>query len=596
MARTVAEIDGDSSGLVSELGKAKKSMGDLGTEGKKLTTQLKDVADQADIAAGNLVNKIGGPNAIKAIGGVGLAFEGASRLVGAFMDSSEALFRSYGEEGQKAWDATEKSLQAVKGAFAEAVLGGGDLEDMAGRLQSILGGVKTALDLLLTPLATISKLFVGIGKNLQDVSGYVVEASDKLDKLAGDARAASLKTTADGIEAMRIRIMQLRGDTQGLFEIEMKRDLAKAESMKADIRAAELQADALATGAVLANAQPELQKKASAAQQAYIRDLGEEKLSQAQLAEARRIYNQTLLLEGQKLAAEEMERRKGMSEANAAQLAEIDAQIASLKELEKQGAKTNTPRTTGGGAAKPDVGAAEQSLQQRIAAAMEAAKRESDAALALKQQNDKTEQDMQLDALKRELDIIEQKKKAAAEFVEFSQKLEQDHIDEMHARGELTEEERQAQLDARIDAVKASLAEETSAYLKNAGKQLAIGEMSAEEAADVAREQLGNVIMGLGDKAMAEAGIMAAGLNPLAIPMAAAGMAAYAIGNAIGASEKQVATTPATTAAEQQAVPANYSFNLQVDSVFADGESVARQFARMQESARQRGLLSQGAY
>jgi hypothetical protein len=34
---------------------------------------------------------------------------------------------------------------------------------------------------------------------------------------------------------------------------------------------------------------------------------------------------------------------------------------------------------------------------------------------------------------------------------------------------------------------------------------------------------------------------------------------------------------------------------MRVDSVFADGESVARQFAMMQESARQRGLLYQGA-
>ena len=37
MAKTVAEIDGDSSGLVSELGQAKKAMGDLGTQGKKLS-------------------------------------------------------------------------------------------------------------------------------------------------------------------------------------------------------------------------------------------------------------------------------------------------------------------------------------------------------------------------------------------------------------------------------------------------------------------------------------------------------------------------------------------------------------------------------
>ena len=58
MAKTVAEIDGDSSGLVSSLDKAKTALGDLGTKGKKsiddldkagkkLSDQLKDVADHA---------------------------------------------------------------------------------------------------------------------------------------------------------------------------------------------------------------------------------------------------------------------------------------------------------------------------------------------------------------------------------------------------------------------------------------------------------------------------------------------------------------------------------------------------------------------
>jgi len=156
MAKTVAEIDGDSSGLVSELGKAKTAMGDLGGQGKKLTDQLKEIADEADVAAGNLVDKLGGPGAIKAIAGVGLAFEGASRLASAFLDSSEALFRSYGDEGQKVWDQTEKSMFAIKGAFAEAVLGGGELEDMGARLTTIFELTKVAVDLLLSPLSLLS--------------------------------------------------------------------------------------------------------------------------------------------------------------------------------------------------------------------------------------------------------------------------------------------------------------------------------------------------------------------------------------------------------------------------------------------------------
>jgi hypothetical protein len=134
-------------------------------------------------------------------------------------------------------------------------------------------------------------------------------------------------------------------------------------------------------------------------------------------------------------------------------------------------------------------------------------------------------------------------------------------------------------------------------YMQTAGKQIALGKLSAKAAADMARSQLGNVIIGLGDKAMAEAGILAAGLNPMAIPMAAAGVTAYAIGNAMMPTAKPTGTTPATEKAEASAPAAtnNYAFNMRVDSVFADGESVARQFAMMQESARARGLLMQGA-
>jgi hypothetical protein len=126
---------------------------------------------------------------------------------------------------------------------------------------------------------------------------------------------------------------------------------------------------------------------------------------------------------------------------------------------------------------------------------------------------------------------------------------------------------------------------------------LAIGELSAKEAADMARKQLGNIIMGYGDKAMAEAGIMAASLNPLAVPMAAAGVAAYAIGSTLSADKKSSGTTPSTEKpADASTGTTNYAFNLRVDSAFADGESIARKFAQMQEAARQRGLLTAGAY
>lgn len=590
MARTVAEIDGDSSGLVGELGKAKKAMGDLGSEGKKLTDQLRQVADEADVAAGNLISKLGGPSAIKAIGGIGLAFEGASRLAGAFLDSSEALFRSYGDEGQKVWDNTEKSLFAIKGAFAEAVLGGGSVEEMGGRLKTIFEGVKLALDALLLPVKGLSALVRGLAGDFTELSGQVVEASDKLDQLASKTRMEGLTKNAEGIEGLRLRIMQLRGETEALRQVEIQRDIAAAERIKNDILANELQSDALQSAAVVVGAQAEIEKKAAEKQQEYIRSLGEEKLSHAQLAEARRIYNAEMLAQGQALMAQQLKQREGVSAANQAQLDEVNQQIATFKEL---AAAKVEPAKTGGGTAggkkpeeKVDGMEAEQRARNEMAAILNA--------------NDKMEQQLTMDKLKALDDRINaetERKKAAIDAVnEYALEMERQHDAELHAQGKLTVKEQEELDKARLEQAKSYLADYTTAFMQSQGRQLAIGKLSAKEAGDFARKQLGNAIMGLGDKAMAEAGIMAASLNPLAIPMAAAGVAAYAVGSALNADKKQVATEPPTEVAGAQAQPASYSFNLQVDSVFADGESVARQFARMQESARQRGLLTQGAY
>jgi hypothetical protein len=289
-----------------------------------------------------------------------------------------------------------------------------------------------------------------------------------------------------------------------------------------------------------------------------------------------------------------------------------DKQLEDLERLGKLrqeivdgGKAPAAPAATGGGKGGKKDGDKEETVAEmvaRVTAKHVAYAQLAEEAALLKIENDKTEQQMELDRLRTELDNIEKHnaEKLAAEqrFLDFAAKMEQDHIAEIHARGELTDEEKDARDAERLQAVKDRAGEEMGIYMQNAGKQLAIGKLSAKAAADMARTQLGNVIIGQGDEAMAKAGIMAAALNPLAIPMAAAGLAAYAIGNAMMPTAKPTAgSTPATEkpADSGQAATNNYAFNMRVDSVFADGESVARQFAMMQESARARGLLMQGA-
>jgi len=594
MAKTVAEIDGDSSGLVKELGQAKKAMGDLGAQGKKLTDQLKDVADQADVAAGNLVNALGGPGAIKAIGGVGIAFAGAKAGVDAFLGSAESMFRAFGDEGQAVWDQVEKSLFAIDGAFAEAVLGSDDMYEAGGNLQAMFELVKEAVDAVFVLLKPLTVAFTGL---LTLTTDYGDKAKVAADKLRQQAEAQTkVKETGDlaatSIQTLKEKMMALRGETENLRDIQLASYQMDAKMAGERILQAErVQDEAEAKGA-LAGRLEEVNKLTQdqvglMAQYGVIGNSMEER-------EAARV--ERFALNSAAILAEEIKKREGLSASRQAEYNEAAKLYGEFEVMRMTNEGAPKPVTTptgggggGGGSGKPEKTAAEIEAEQIKAI--------NDLRLA----NTKGEQEQSLNRMKWEdeqRDAKYEKEKAAAEsFLAFTKQMEDDHDAERKARGELSDKEQEELNASRLKAVQDLAGSEMGIYMQTAGKQIALGKLSAKAAADMARSQLGNVIIGLGDKAMAEAGILAAGLNPMAIPMAAAGLAAYAVGNAMMPTAKPTGTTPATEKAEASAPAAtnNYAFNMRVDSVFADGESVARQFAMMQESARQRGLLMQGA-
>jgi len=595
MAKTVAEIDGDSSGLVSALNKGEKALGDMASGGgKKLTDQLKEVADQADVAAGNIINKIGGPSAIAAIGGIGIAFTGAKAVVGAFLDSSEKLFRSYGVEGQKVWEGLERQMDGVSGAFAKAALGGGDMNQQAERMSQLLGTTASAADAALSPLASVADAFF-------DIAYWESEATKEAKKFEGvlakskDAADAAAKKATTEKERYKGQLQEASIAAGSGNLVEQGKALEKAIEFD--------KAAATTRASLAARYEYEIREKEKINNRNYTAEEQQwfARQTEQHVTEMRDIIvggKPGLLATLKKYGDEQVMNElaildRGASNLRDAVAAELDIRKQQQEDLKEFGTAAKTPtRTSSIGSSKPS---SEEDPVERE-------KRELKEIADLKYANDKQEQAMQLDALKRELDTIEKhnEEKAAAEnrFLDFVAKMEQAHIDEIHARGELTDEEKDARDAERLQAVKDRAGEEMGTYMQNAGKQLAIGKLSAKAASDMARSQLGNIIIGQGDKAMAEAGIMAAALNPLAIPMAAAGLAAYAIGNAMMPTAKPSAgSTPATEkpADSGQASTNNYAFNMRVDSVFADGESVARQFAMMQESARARGLLMQGA-
>jgi hypothetical protein len=594
MAKTVAEIDGDSSGLVSALNKGEKALGDMASGGgKKLTDQLKEVADQADIAAGNLINKVGGPSAIAAIGGVGIAFGAAKAVVGAFLDSSEKLFRSYGVEGQKVWEGLEQQMDGVSGAFAKAALGGGDMNQQAERMSQLLGTTASAADAALSPLASVADAFF-------DIAYWESEATKEANKFdaqikkAKDASDAAAKQAATEKEKYKQQLQEA-ATAAGAGDL-----VAKGKALEKAIefdKAANVTRQSLAAKYEY-QIREEWRKDTThhnAEQLAWV-----ERQAEAEVQAMKRVVIDghgelmpILKKHGDEKVINELAILKvGAQNLRDSVAAELDVRRQQQEDLEKFGTAAKTPTR------KSSIGGSKPSAEEDP---VEKEKRELKEIADLKYANDKQEQQMQLDALKRELDARtaanEARMQGEKNVADFIKQMQDEALAELHARGELTEEEIEERNAAILASTKERLGQELGAFMQSAGKELAAGKLTAKSASDFARTQIANVIMGLGDQAMVKAGVYAADFNPMALAMTAAGVAAYAIGNAMSPTVKPSGTTPATEKFNDGGQPAsnNYSFNMRVDSVFADGESVARQFARMQESARQRGLLSQGA-
>ena len=588
MAKTVAEIDGDSSGLVSELGKAKTAMGGVEASGKKLSDQLRDVADQADVAAGALVNKIGGPGAIKAMAGVGAAFVAAETALGAFTSSMSAFASTQGAAGEKAMADLDTAVNELQGQLFTAVMGTDDMHDAMETVVTVVKAATVVVEALLWPLSVFTTGIRTLADNSSDAEVYQkkLAAAEREGAKATDIASTALVTLNQKYKDVEATLIKLLGTKKesALFDLESTR--AELTSVLRAAEAAEFKV--LKAKGDLAADRAELEARENAA------DSGEGGGAE--------------MLDVNIDAVRDEARQKAVARAAAEMKGDDERKnrlIEGLKEIEKQrqdiiSGRVKIPEDDtvntggGGGPKKPEKTAAEIEAEELKAI--------NDLRLA----NTKGEQQMELDQGKwddEQRDAKYEKEKAALEGqIAFGQQMLDDAAAERKAKGILTAEEEdtlyQERLSKALAYVQDLAGQEMGIYMQNAAKQLAIGKLSAKAASDMARSALGNMIIGQGDKAMVEAGIMAAALNPLAIPMAAAGLAAYAVGNAMMPTAKPSAgSTPATEKPTDggQAASNNYSFNMRVDSVFADGESVARQFAMMQESARARGLLMQGA-
>jgi hypothetical protein len=610
MSNTTVVLDGDSSGLVGALQKVGSELDDTKAETQKLSDMLRGMADSADQAAGALVSRLGGGAAISAVAGVGAAFVGAQTAVQTFVDSSERMFQSYGDSGRQIWDKVEESVRKYEGALAEAAKGSDDLAGAGAKLATVSEGVGAAKAALLAPLGSLISQFqnmaiavFGLGEREKELA-----AQFRLTNVAIAAQGTALENTFDLVQGSYQSSLQLLGRQKDLADVNdrlSRQRIAEGRQAIVNTTATRLFNDELAKGTNYSGKVTDQLQKAGVALDAFsdadtaaVQIMRSSNLTASE--KERLIRNVKMAYEStadvldnfdnhlDKLSITEREQYDTMSEAlrtetkrpaavRASTRAIVD-QTAAMRENEAQLEAGRKRFTTSFGGIAADLQRGRKEFGSMLSHEAEFLNAHTD---SVKLMIDKYGIDQGPEVLIAQVQAYE-----AAQATVANAKLA--------TEGKKAAEKEQTRI--HDEEVKVRKAADEAYYAQWVGanaKMVGVALGNGKTVAEAGRAALGNIISGLGDYAMTKAGISFAEGNFVgAAVLTALATGAYALGAKMGATaQKTTANTPATE--RQASVASNVTYSLRVDAAFADGESIARRFAQMQNQAQRRGLLEQ---
>lgn len=599
MADLVVSIDGDSKGLVGSLQKADGAMGDMRAEAKKLSDQLREVADDADKAAGELISKLGGPGAIKAIAGVGIAFEAVKTGVETFIDSSERMFQSYGDKGRQMWDKVEESLRGVNGAFAEVSLGSGDLADKAARLQTMGEGVKSIWSSMLAPLGSLLDQF-------QQMAINVAGLTTREQELAAQYRATTVAIQDQG-NAYTIAA-QMMADAEviamGLLGMEQRAAAAAhARTQEKLIEARQTMQNSIVEREFVKTLQEsndywgnsaELIAKAGVALDAFsdvdtqaVKIMRSSNLTNSEKESA--IVSLKIAYEKIAPAIEDYDEAMVYATDSERESLDLVTKAAFAPERKAKGVATHTA------AIKENITALQDqtlefgiNLRRQAEAADNASLIARYGTVGLEGTEDELLSDARINETKEQR-RLEIHKAGLAERL----KADQEYNDAKKASDEEWDRQQEQKKEKQVQDTKDAVTQNIQQY----GRLTASVITGEKSMADAAREAIGNILSAKGDEYAVKAGALFFENPTASAGYAVASLAAYTAASALGATDKPVADkqksqTPATE--RESAKAQNVTYALRVDAAFADGESIARRFSQMQAAAQTRGLV--GAY
>lgn len=599
MADLVVSIDGDSKGLVGSLQKADGAMGDMRQEAKKLSDQLREVADDADKAAGELITKLGGPGAIKAIAGVGIAFGAVKTGVETFIDSSERMFQSYGDEGRKMWDKVEESLRGVNGAFAEVSLGSGDLADKAARLQTMGEGVKSIWSSMLSPLGSLLDQF-------QQMAINVAGLTTREQELAAQYRATTVAIQEQGNAYMIAAQMMADAEVIAMGLLGMEKQAAAAAHARTQeklIEARQTMQNAIVEREFAKTIQESNGYFGNAAEIMAKAGLALDAFSDADTQAIKIMRSANLTNREKELAIVSL---KVAYEAITPAIDDYDTAMAYATDSERESLDLVTRAAFAPAKKAAGVAAVTTAIKDNTAAMQD---NTLEFGINLRRQQeamdnasliarygtvgkDGTEQELLDDARHNQ---TKEERRLAIHQAGLADRLKADQ-EYNTAKAASDAEWDRAQEQAKEKQVQ-DTKDAVTQNIQQYGKLTASVITGEKSMADAAREAIGNILSAKGDEYAVKAGALLFENPTASAGYALASLAAYTAASALGATDKKTtaaarADTPATERADAQ--PQNVTYALRVDAAFADGESIARRFSQMQAAAQSRGLI--GAY
>ena len=568
-------------------GKSAAGLTSIKAESGKLSDMLKQVAKDADLAAGGIVNGMGGVTAIKAAGAIGLGITSVTTALTGFNNMAVAAFSKYGEEGAAAASKVSTAFDELMGVFTDAVVGQSNVTQAGDMLAGAWKNVKDAATFALAPIKLLSEAFFALTGTTDSNTGAI------------DDNAAALRALQKVQNKTADETKKVEGQIASATRLADERLGRTIKIRREDYEATTKQMEA-------AKANLEVSAKSNLALELYqtnIKNLGNTNATAMALVMGRdangnilpdlsnKIMNQSMA-QANELLSDKSKILERLTPEQQMQYYTLDQAINKSFD-EVLALEAVTQATKDADAAKREADA--NARARRAAAAADKPAPEVGA------EGEITADPEKLKLFKDAYSAIGQAiRDATFESDEYGVQLEKTgamEIAMLAARGATYLATNKAIVESDAEANKKmneAMEERLSAAAKAGYKSMMMQIGQSKTLAEAATSAIGGVVSALGDEFMIRSSAAYLAADPVAGTgyLALAG-GAYALAGALGSKKGPVADAPATASAgKDYGKIENTTYSLRVDAQFADGESISRRFAQMHEGARQRGLIA----